>query len=85
MSISTIRLFYRLNNIGPDILFKEHYNFVHKVIIPNEEDAIYLNGYVDEIPENSKENIKKVELFRQNYPNRITEFSDKHVLYCIHP
>ena len=40
---------------------------------------------MDEIPENSKDDIERVRKFREERPHRIAEFTNEQILYCINP
>lgn len=84
MSLTTMRTFYRKNDISPDLLYKEDYNYANKVYINCDEDPVYLNGKIEEIPENPIENYEKVKKFREDYPRRFLYLTDEMLLYIIH-
>jgi hypothetical protein len=46
-----LRTFYRKNCIKPELLWKEENNHISKVLINPEEDPIYLNGELKEMPQ----------------------------------
>ena len=50
MSLTTMKVFYRNNGIGPDLLYKEYYNFASRMQVTFDDDPVYLNGRLDHIP-----------------------------------
>ena len=75
-----MRDFYRNNGITKNQLYKEHYNFAGKVEYNGDDDPIYLNGYMDEIPPNDDENVELIRRYRIHNPKRII-YTDEMLMY----
>ena len=53
MSWTCMRKFYMNNNVTSEQLYKEYYNFTNKVTITYDDDPVYLNGKLADLPLNS--------------------------------
>ena len=69
MSLTTLRAFYRKNNVHPDLLYKEDYNYANKIYINCDEDPVYLNGKIGDdlsLLEASEEHKEMLRKFRKS-------------------
>ena len=85
MENCTLRLFYRNNGVKSSKLFKDFYNFTSKVSIVFDDDPIYLNGTLDEIPEPMAAHVQLLNEWRTKNPKKLPNYTDRQILYLVHP